>query len=64
VGNRVDGAGRTNWSVGQSRCSVCVKKNRIPHNAIVAVVRATCFSVARRRKYCRRSSSVIWSGLR
>jgi hypothetical protein len=43
--------GRTNRSVVHARRSVCSKKNRIPHNAIVAVARATFWSLARHRKY-------------
>jgi hypothetical protein len=51
VGNRVDGAGRTKRSVGQGWCNVCSYRNRIAHNAMVAVVRATCFSFVKSKKY-------------
>src|SRR3990167_3376054 len=44
-------AGRTKRSVVHSRRSVCSKKNRIPHNAIVALARATFLSLAKSRKY-------------
>src|SRR5712691_3137569 len=44
-------------------CSVCSYRNRIAHNAIVAVVRATCFSFTKYRKYWRNCSSVSCAGL-
>jgi hypothetical protein len=61
--SRVDGAGRTNRSVGQGWCSVCSYRNRIAHNAMVALGRATCFSFAKYRKYWRNCSSVSCAGL-
>ena len=63
AGNRVDGAGRTNRSVGQDCFSVCSYRNRIPHRAIVAVVRATFFSLVKYKKYWRSCSSVRDAGL-